>query len=65
MIMQVGFKGFQIDPSQQKVTIPFSYEGKEYKLSHGKSQGLYYTTFYALAGAISLHFVSIKDRCGW
>ncbi len=36
IIIQVGFKGFQIDPSQQKATIPFSYEGEEYKLMHGK-----------------------------
>lgn len=34
--MQVGFKGFQIDPAQQKVAVPFSYEGKEYKLTHGE-----------------------------
>ena len=34
--MQVGFKGFQIDPAKQKDSIPFSYEGKEYSLTHGK-----------------------------
>ena len=34
---QVGFKGFNISPEAQKTVVPFSYEGKDYSLSHGQS----------------------------
>ena len=33
---QVGFKGFRIDPARQKDTVPFTYQGKEYTLTHGE-----------------------------
>ena len=33
---QVGFKGFAIEPSKQKDSVPFEYEGKKYTLRHGE-----------------------------
>eukprot|EP00731_Ephydatia_muelleri_P017816 Em0010g914a len=32
---KVGFKGFAIEPSKQKDSVPFEYEGKKYTLRHG------------------------------
>ena len=34
--LQVGFKGFHIDPVRQKDTVAFPYQGREYTLTHGK-----------------------------
>lgn len=33
---KVGFKGFGIPAEKQSVEVPFTFEGQEYKLSHGK-----------------------------
>ena len=33
---RVGFKGFGIPAEKQPVEIPFTFEGHDYKLSHGK-----------------------------
>ena len=30
-----GFKGFNISPTAQKIVVPFTFEGKEYSLTHG------------------------------
>ncbi|XP_065884504.1 cytoplasmic aconitate hydratase-like isoform X2 [Dysidea avara] len=32
---KIGFKGFNISPEAQKTVVPFSYEGKDYSLTHG------------------------------
>ena len=32
---KVGFKGFHISPEKQKTKVSFSFEGKEYSLTHG------------------------------
>ena len=33
---RVGFKGFGIPAEKQSVEVPFTFEGQDYKLSHGK-----------------------------
>ena len=38
---RVGFKGFGIPVEKQSVEVPFTFDGKEYKLSHGKNPLLY------------------------
>lgn len=34
-LLQVGFKGFGINPENIGTTAKFEYEGKEYELKHG------------------------------
>jgi len=34
---KVGFKGFGIPAEKQNVEVPFTFEGQEFKLSHGKN----------------------------
>ena len=34
---KVGFKGFGIPAEKQNVEIPFTFDGQEFKLSHGKN----------------------------
>jgi len=34
---RVGFKGFGIPVEKQSVEVPFTFDGKEYKLSHGNN----------------------------
>lgn len=34
---KVGFKGFGIPADKQSVEVPFTFEGQEYKLSHGEN----------------------------
>ena len=33
---KVGFKGFGITPEKLSVVVPFTFEGQEHTLSHGK-----------------------------
>ena len=34
---RVGFKGFGIPVEKQSIEVPFTFDGKEYKLSHGNN----------------------------
>lgn len=34
---KVGFKGFGIPAEKQSLEVPFTFEGQEYKLSHGEN----------------------------
>ena len=34
---KVGFKGFGIPADKQSLEVPFTFEGQEYKLSHGEN----------------------------
>ena len=34
---KVGFKGFGIPADKQSVEVPFTFEGQEFKLSHGEN----------------------------
>ena len=34
--VQVGFKGFHIPTEKQRDTVPFTFEGKKYSLTHGE-----------------------------
>ena len=34
---KVGFKGFGIPADKQSLEVPFTFEGQDYKLSHGEN----------------------------
>ena len=34
---KVGFKGFGIPADKQSLEVPFTFEGQQYKLSHGEN----------------------------
>lgn len=34
---RAGFKGFGIPPEKHNVEVPFTFDGQEFKLSHGKN----------------------------
>ena len=47
-VWQVGFKGFQIPLEKHGVSVPFSYEGKDYTLKHGVLLTVHTMTVYAV-----------------
>ena len=52
---RVGFKGFGIPGEKQSVEIPFTFDGNEYKLSHGKDPSLYTVMFFVVQEEVLEH----------
>lgn len=44
---KVGFKGFGIPPEKHNVEVPFTFDGQEYKLSHGKNANQLLNAYYS------------------